>query len=170
MTSLEPPMKVEDYTQGVGNIVTNLQALETIVRYFLIRANNQDIEFPKPGEQDAPINYLTAYKSLGPLIRLYNEKLTADEQKCAVDPDVVGIRDAFAHGRLVTSTALPFTLWKFGEPINTRVKVEFCETLTSEWLKKTWLKIDAEREKVAQCFRSRKYEGLLRSPHLTQQA
>jgi len=153
-------MKIEDHTQGVGNIVTNLQALETVVRYFLIKATHQAAEFPKPGDEQVPINYLTAYKSLGPLIRTYNEKLTTDEQKYAVDPGVVKVRDAFAHGRLVTAAALPYTLWKFGEPINTRVKVEFCETLTSEWLKKTWLQIDAEREKVMQCFKSRKYEGL----------
>ncbi len=129
-------MRIEEHTQGVGAIVTNLQALETVLRIFLLKATDQNAEFPKLGSADASINYLTAYKSLGPLIRLYNEKLTDAEQKYAIDLNVVKIRDAFAHGRLVTMTELPYTLWKFGEALNTRVTVDFCEVLTADWLKK----------------------------------
>ena len=153
-------MKIEEHTQGVGAVVTNLQALETVLRFFLLKATGQAAEFPKPGESNTSINYLTAYKSLGPLIGLYNEKLTDAEKKYAVDLAVVKIRDAFAHGRLVTSSELPYTLWKFGDAINTRVAVDFREVLTADWLKKTWLMIDAERGKIVDCFKSRGYTGL----------
>ena len=44
-------MKAEDHTQWVGGIVTNLQALETVLRYFLAKLRNEVVEFPKPGDQ-----------------------------------------------------------------------------------------------------------------------
>jgi hypothetical protein len=41
----------EDHTKGVGAIVTNQQALETVLRYFLAKMNNEDIQFPKVGDK-----------------------------------------------------------------------------------------------------------------------
>src|ERR1700730_3270294 len=124
-------MKAEEHTKSVGAIVTNLHALETVIRYFLLKANGQALDFPEPGANDTSITYLTDYRSLGGLVRLYNEKLTDAEARYMVDLEaVLKIRDAFAHGRLVTTSELPATLWKFGEPINGRVPIEFCEVLT----------------------------------------
>jgi hypothetical protein len=54
-------MKVEDHTKSVGAIVTNLQALETVLRYFLLKANGQPPDFPKMGVKDTSITYLTDY-------------------------------------------------------------------------------------------------------------
>jgi hypothetical protein len=123
-------MKVEDHTKSVGAIVTNLQALETVLRYFLLKANGQQVDFPKPGAKDTSITYLTDYRSLRALIRSYNESLTEAEAKYGIDLEaVMKIRDAFAHGRLVTTSELPATLWKFAEPVNGRVPIEFCEVL-----------------------------------------
>lgn len=73
---------------------------------------------------------------------------------------MVRIRDAFAHGRLLTSTEIPARLWKFGQAKQRKVKVEFSEELTPEWLKKTYLMIDGERQKVIDCFKARGYQGL----------
>jgi hypothetical protein len=93
--------------------------------------------------------------------RLYNEKLTDAEARYKVESEtVIKIRDAFAHGRLVTTSELPATLWKFGAPVNGRVPVEFCEVLTLDYLTKTWKMLDAERAKVVDCFNSRGYQGL----------
>jgi hypothetical protein len=154
-------VKAEEHTKSVGAIITNLQALETVLRYFLLKENGQPPDFPKPGARDTSINYLTDYRSLRTLIRLYNEKLSSGETQYAVDPEaVLKIRDAFAHGRLVTTSELPVTLWKFGEPINGRVPIEFCEVLTPDYLTKTWKMIDNERGKVVDCFKARKYQGL----------
>jgi hypothetical protein len=41
----EAALKVEEHTQGVGGIVTNLQALETVLRYFLAKLHNEVVEF-----------------------------------------------------------------------------------------------------------------------------
>jgi hypothetical protein len=154
-------MKAEEHTKSVGAIITNLQALETVIRYFLLKANGQALDFPEPGAKDTSITYLTDYRSLGSLVRLYNEKLTDAEARYTVDLEaVLKIRDAFAHGRLVTTSELPATLWKFGEPINGRVPIEFCEVLTLDYLTNTWKMVDNERGKVVDCFKARQYEGL----------
>src|SRR5260370_4656561 len=138
-------MKVEEHTKNVGAIVTNLQALETVLRYFLLKVNNQVPDFPKQGSVDVTITFLTDYRSLRGLIGSYNEKLTDAERQYAVDLEaVIRVRDAFAHGRLMTTSELPATLWKFGEPMNGRVPVEFCEILTLDYLTRTWKMIDAE--------------------------
>lgn len=154
-------MKADDHTKSIGAIVTNLQALETVIRYFLLRVNRQVPDFPEPGAKDTSITYLTDYRSLRSLITSYNDKLTDAEARYAVDLEaVIKIRDALAHGRLVTTSELPATLWKFGEPVNGRVPIEFCEVMTLDYMTKTWKMIHRERGKVADCFNARGYEGL----------
>ena len=153
-------MKPEDHTQWVGAIVTNLQALETCLRYFLVRLRKQDPQFPKVGDRDAKKTYMTRYLSLGKIIRKYNSVLNPTEVKYRVNEEVVHIRDAFAHGRLVTPTELPARLWKFGNSKNGRITIEFSEELTLDWLKSKALMIAGEKDKVVECFNARGYEGL----------
>ena len=38
--------------------------------------------------------------------------------------------------------------------------IEFCEELTAEWLKKTTLLVDQQRQKGVDCFHARGYQGL----------
>jgi hypothetical protein len=153
-------VEAKDHTQWVGAIVTNLQALETVLRYFLLIRRGEKPQFPKPGDQDAAKTYLTCFLSLGTLIKTYNKALDDTEKQFKVDRTVVRIRDSFAHGRLLTSTELPARLWKFGSSKKKRVKIEFCEELTVEWLKSTSTMIDRERQKVVDCFQARGYKGL----------
>jgi len=153
-------LKAEDHTQWVGAIVTNLAALETVLRRYLVAARSQNAPFPKPGDRDAKKSYLTGYFFLNELIKKYHNTLTDQEAKFRVDTRVVGIRDAFAHGRMVTETGLPFHLWKFGRASKGRVPVEFSKELTTDWLKETALMIEREKEKVVQCFKSRDFKGL----------
>lgn len=158
----EAGMKGSDHTLPLGSIVTNLQALETHIRYFLLRASGQQPSFPKKGDKDAAENYLTLFISLGELVKKYNSALSSDEAKFRVDEWVVAVRNALAHGRLVTETEIPATLWKFGPSKDGRVPVEFCETLTKEWMVKTSNFIAREIQKVLSCFAGRRYEGLRR--------
>jgi hypothetical protein len=154
-------LKAEEHTQGIGAVITNLQALETVVRYFLARRHEQDIQFPNIGDEEAAENYLTRWVGLDKLAKNYNGALTAEEAKFKVQrEEVVRIRDAFAHGRLLTSAQIPARLWKFSQARQGKVRVEFSEELTPEWLKKTWLMIDGERQKVMDCFKARGYQGL----------
>jgi hypothetical protein len=106
-------------------------------------------------------NGLTSYVSLSALVNRFNNSLKPDEQRFKVDSQVVIIRDAMAHGRLITSEEkLPYQLWKFGQPKNGRVPVEFYKELTVEWLTETKRLIDAQRQKVVDCFKARGYQGL----------
>ena len=141
----------------MGAIVTNLQALETVLRYFLAKLRNEVVEFPEPGDQTAKFSYLTRHTSLGKLIRTFNEALAEAEKKFEVDIGVVHIRDAIAHGRLVTTKELPLRLWKFGPRRNGHVDIEFSEELTADWLKNTSTMIEREKQKVVDCFTARGY-------------
>lgn len=153
-------VKIEEHTQWVGAIVTNLQALETVLRYFLAKTRNEVVEFPKVGDKTVKLTYLTRHTSLGKLIRTFNEALAEEEKKFEVDIGVVHVRDAIAHGRLVTTKELPFRLWKFGPRKNGQVDIEFSEELTADWLKKTSAMIDGEKQKVLDYFAARGYQEL----------
>jgi hypothetical protein len=144
-----------------GGLLTNLQALETALRYFLLRRSRQDPQFPKVGDTAASETYLTNYMSLGYLIDEYNKDLGDSEKKFEVAKTVVDIRDAFAHGRLLTALKQPpYRLWKFGTASDHRVPIEFCKELTSEWLREKSDMIYTEKEKVISCFNARGYRGL----------
>jgi hypothetical protein len=148
---------------GVGSIVTNLQALETVLRGFLVERYDQCAAFPKMGDATACRNYLTAYESLGSLISEYHGLLEETEKKFSIDPTVVRVRDALAHGRLIsrgTDPGPPFELWKFGKVKDGKIQVEFSQILSEEWLKATWLLIDAERQKVLDCAKAKGYTQL----------
>jgi hypothetical protein len=154
-------MDHSEHVTGVGAIVTNLQTLETSLRIFLVRRYDQDLEFPRLGDTSARQNYLTAFEPLGALIDEYNKSLTLAEQQFIIDFDAVRVRDALAHGRLVLSEppAWPATLWKFGKINDGRAPVEFCETLTVDWMKVQYTKIQKQHDTVVSCFTSRGYKG-----------
>jgi hypothetical protein len=152
-------VEVDDYTRLAGAIITNLQALETVLRYHSMGAKAREVQFPKPGERDAVENDLTSWTFLGKLIKRFNSSLGPDEQQYKVDAQVLVIRDAFAHGRLVTTDEkLPFTLWL--KPDERPVPVEFHQELTQEWLTKTRDMILDQKQKVIDCFNARGYQGL----------
>jgi hypothetical protein len=110
-------MDFKEHCLQVGYIHTNLAALESSLRFFLLKANDQTFIVPKTEDADAPINYITKYISLGALIKGYNDELTESERATyLVSDDPVRIRDSLAHGRLVApGNTFPVTLWKFGQ-------------------------------------------------------
>jgi hypothetical protein len=78
-------MDWKDHTHQVGGIVTNLQALETCLRYFHLGLRGQQLQFPKPGDADAAENMLTSFKFLGELVDSYNKALKDSEKPFTVD-------------------------------------------------------------------------------------
>ena len=152
-------MKVEDHTQGIGAIITNLAALETVLRYFMSRVKRENPEFPKPGDRQAKKNYLTRNIALQNLIRNYNGVLRSTESAYSVDKrGMVRVRNAFAHGRILTTTEIPARLWNFiGSDKKGYMDIEFDEEMNDDWLKRTSLKIDVEKQKVVDCFKARGY-------------
>jgi hypothetical protein len=151
------------HINGIGNIVTNLQALETTLRGFLVEQYDQCAQFPNMGEKIACRNYLTNWISLGELIEDYHRDLGEHEKQYSIDLSVVLVRDALAHGRLFvrgSNPSPPFELWKFGKAKDGKMPVEFSETLTEEWLKAKWLFIRAQQQKVVNCAKTRGYKRL----------
>ena len=153
-------MDANEHCRLIGGIVTNFQALELHLRYFLLRANGQPLAWPKPGEQQVANNYLTNRKPLNVLLDEYNDGLRKGEEQFSVDREIVDVRDAIAHGRLVTPDVFPATLLKFSKARGGHVRVDFSKLLTREWLVATSNKIDKEREKVLNLFKARGYKGL----------
>jgi hypothetical protein len=94
-------MDYKDHIAGVGSIVTNLQGLASVLRRFLVERYGQCSKFRKMGDTTACRSCLTAFESLGPLIKEYHG-LEEPEKQFSVDETVVPIRDALAHGRLIT--------------------------------------------------------------------
>lgn len=156
----EGELRAEEHLRLTGGIVMNLQALELTLRLFLLKARKQSIDWPKPTDTLILENYVTNQLSMAPVIDDFNRELTdAEKLKFTVDKTVVDVRDAIAHGRLVTPTeGFPATLWKFGKLKDGRVPATNI-TLSKNWLVKTSNHIDAQRGKVLECFKSRGYEG-----------
>jgi hypothetical protein len=155
-------MDDKDHVRCVGAIVTNLQALETSLRFFLGRRYDQHLAFPKPGQTSACRNYLTDFASLGELIEGFNKSLTPQEANFKIDFEAVRVRDALAHGRLLVPDppSWPATLWKFGKVRDGRMPVEFCQELTVEWMTDQYVKIQKQHLTVVDCCKSRDYKGL----------
>jgi hypothetical protein len=105
----------------------NLTALESSLRFFLLKANGETFVAPKPGDADVPLTHMTNFASLGWLITEYNAKLNAEESEgFALDESSVHVRDALAHGRLTSpSREFPLTLWKFGRVKSGHVPIEY---------------------------------------------
>jgi hypothetical protein len=146
---------------GVGKIVGNLHSLELLLRLFLCEAKGEIIEFPKSQAGTMPETHLTNFMSLGDLIKSYNATLSATEKAHSVDPTVVQVRDAIAHGRLTSlSGTFPLTLYKFGRPdAQKMVPIEFAEQITEQWLDGRRHLILDQIRKVHECGKARKYKS-----------
>ena len=73
------------------------------------------------------------------------------------------VRDAgITHGRLVTTSEMPFRLWKFGDHKGENVEIEFSEELTANWLKTTSATIESEKQRVGDCLRRGVIRGSVR--------
>src|SRR5665213_103137 len=168
MMVMADKMTAQDHVVAVGSIITNLQGLETVIRIFLARTKDQKWRFPSSSDEFVDENYVTNFRSLGSLIDEYNGLLSNDEQEFKVDRSVVDIRDAFAHGRLLSvGNVYPATLYKFGVSRNGRVPIVFQEVLTVEWLNRKKLMVRDEQMKVVNCHKKHGYKGSERTPSPT---
>ena len=149
------------YLLGLGKIVSNLQSLEVCLRVFLCDANGQTFKFPKPGDNSLPDSYLTNYDSLGKLVGDYNAMLDVGDKVFEVDSQVVHIRDALAHGRLMSPGELfPLTLFRFDRPANGSAGIRFIVELTEAWFEKNRKLIHEQMMKVVECSKKRNYPSI----------
>lgn len=148
-------MTDKDYAMLLGMVLANLQGLELHLRAFLyVEAdpphtplpNGKNLNDLAVGDEVA-VNALTSWDSLGDLIKRYNKLVDKNRR---VDPSVVELRDALAHGRVsALEPSGHFRLMKFTQPNNGMVKVVFSQVLTEEWLVKQVKRTLSEVKKVA---------------------
>jgi hypothetical protein len=138
-------MPDEGYATKLGKIWGNFHSLETVLRAILAQRDlrealtaDQSFETLAAGDlvRETP---LTDYASLGQIIKQFNTVVSADRR---IDPTLVELRDALAHGRVWSSNgSFPLRLLKFDRPKDGSVRVTWATTLTDEWL-------DQQRERV----------------------
>ena len=158
-------LTVDDYNIRIGTIVINLQSLETTIRFFFFRKNGETEPFPKAGSGDdyVPHTSLTAFCQLRKWIRKYNGALSEKEVKeYKISENNADVRDAIAHARLIAPDppSLPYTMWRFGEPVDGKVQVKMCQILSKDWLDQTIKSIYADQHRVIGCFKARGYKGM----------
>jgi hypothetical protein len=132
-----------DIATKLGHIVTNLQSLEFSLRLFL-----DEIQGHPRHTKDRPTNfseltvgewvpedYFTNYDTLKQLIRKANIELQAHGLSECIDESLVELRDAIAHGRVLSlHPDGPFRILKFSKPIDGRAQVKISTEITPKWL------------------------------------
>lgn len=161
---------IDRYAHGVGAILVNLQSLELMLRLFLTHASGQMITLPSAAGQDVQETFLTNYMTLGELVDEYNQRLSASEGSFRIDRSVVAIRDALAHGRLLSvepidSPGLTVTMFTFQKPDRKGlVKVKGVEKLEPGLLAVKRQFVRRQAEVVGACSSHRGYTVLRNSP------
>jgi hypothetical protein len=149
-------MNLEDYTSAMGKIVVNLHSLEFALRNFLwgqedrqgLENWNTCITQLQVG-QSVPVNAFSNYDTLKKLIAKFNNVVQLIDSGLCVDPDIVTIRDAIAHGRIWASNPQPpMQLVKFDIPKNGTVTVTHTELIDDNWLKVQKTRLFTEIQKV----------------------
>jgi hypothetical protein len=137
-------MIIEQHANQLGSLVANFHSLEFVLRIFLNRLPNaRSIGVPLGTNiytlavgTELPENDLTSYETLGELIKRYNLEVTAHKAGDPIDPSLVIVRDALAHGR-VSSNEIdePLRLLKFDKPSKGYVRITFNELMNEPWFK-----------------------------------
>lgn len=152
-------MDIDEHAKRIGYLHTNLTALESSLRFFLLKVDKQKFRVPKQGDVDAPLSWMTRWVSLGDLIKRYNGELTAKEREnFLITQESVNLRDAIAHGRIHSpELKFPWTITKFGKQKEGRVLIDLHEQMTIEWLDKAYKLVGEHKNKVDACSKGRSF-------------
>ena len=146
----------DDYQRNLGRLVQNLQALEFVLRAFLVNLSgpgpNYGVDFNawQVGES-VPEDAFTNYDSLGVLIDKFNEAVRQhDDSFVLARRHVVDLRDALAHGRVSSSdpSLSPMRLLKFSPPRQGAVEVTYASDVDGAWFLEEALKVEGLVRKV----------------------
>jgi len=156
-------MDLSEHATMMGKLLVSFQCLEYALRAFLYErrdppheplASGTDLDTMTFGDV-LPENAITRWDSLTHLIKRYNRAIS--DGQLAVDPSLVDLRDALAHGRMAASLSeRNLALIKFTRPYAGRVEVGFREELSKEWREIQIKRVLAECEKVGREASSRK--------------
>ena len=126
-------MNADEHSLNLGRLVGNLQSLEATIRTFLART-------------DPSINSIINGDTLGPLVRKYNNQLAGNEPY-SIDPQVLKIRNALAHGLVLapSNMSLPLTLYHKGRAY----------VMTVDWFQDKQKLVQAQTNSVLDCAKKR---------------
>jgi hypothetical protein len=154
-------MDLDQHASGIGKLVGNFQTLECVLRIYLCEDRHEPINFPEPGSQHVQETHLTNFDTLGELIDKYNATLDASTKPFQIDRSVVAIRDAIAHGRVISNAPEPpIRLFKFNRPRNGVVTLAFDQLLDEKWFADSRELVSREVHKVVDMSRHRGFKSL----------
>ena len=143
--------QLSHYVEELGKVIGNLQSLELILRFYLLKHEgapmlSSHLDTVTVGDV-VPKNALTDYRSLGQLLDAYNERVGPQDALQA--EEIVRLRDALAHGRLLArQPGPPFRLLKFSDPKKGPIKIEIDESIDRSWLATKKALVNTAMEKV----------------------
>jgi len=147
-------MDLSQHATMLGKLLVSFHCLEYALRAFLYERDPPHEPLAPGTDLDTMIfgdvvaeNAITRWDSLTHLIKRYNRAIS--DVQLAVDPSLVDLRDALAHGRMAASLSeRNFALVKFTRPYAGRVEVGFRQELSEEWMENQIKRVLAECEKV----------------------
>lgn len=152
--------KQDQHALRLGWLVGNLQSIETLLRFYLLKVETPDASGPLekiPGEGEyLPASSISDYRQLSALISAYN-KTVGKESGLRLDPEIVRLRDAIAHGRTTKPSGYPnMFLFKFESDKGKtgRHLVSFSVEMTPQWFRDRNEFLLGEIEKVRTAVRS----------------
>lgn len=131
---------LDDYAMKLGKFWINFNSLELLLRLYLTKKNSEsEIGLELNIGDVCGLSHLTNYDSFKELAAKYNASVS-NQYKIDIS-EINRLRDAIAHGRVVSKTdlpMLPMTVVKFSKPSKDTkmVTVEIKETLTAAYLDK----------------------------------
>ena len=150
----------QTHAECFGQLFSDLLSLELMLRLCLLRKSSQEssmknLEKLKKGD---PVdeNAVTNYDSLGDIIGKFN--LAFDKTYWIDETRVVDLRNALAHGRIISTKPYPMRIYKFNKPVEGKVKVLIAEEMTLDWFRKNIKFISNEIDRIKKI-----YEGLKKS-------
>jgi hypothetical protein len=150
-------MNLEKYAHQLGRLHGNLASLEFALRAYLYAhadlphqplPNGMVLTSLRVGDS-IPENALTDYSTLAQLISRYNRSIPASHAKLSIDPNIVDLRDALAHGRVASSDSEDdFFLLKFSKPSFGQTTITYSQQLSSAWLNQQIDRVRTELDKI----------------------
>jgi hypothetical protein len=149
----------EKHALALGKVLLNFHALEISLRHFFrayeaaMNPNNTRVQVKaKPVGQIVPMDSFSVHDSLNGLVRKFNSIVGSAHRELTVDPAVIELRDALAHGRVWSEkSGAPVQLLRFTKPTPGKVTISIthADTVDEAWLDAQGTRVALETEKVA---------------------
>lgn len=162
MSKINHPVKIEDKqrtseldksAEWFGILFLNLLSLELMLRLCILRKKGQEYQWNeqincKKGDFINE-NALTNFDTLTKVIETFNSEPEFEKDRIVDKDRIVGLRNALAHGRLLSSEPPPpMRLYKFGRQKNGKVRVIIAENMTRNWFQENVKFIGSETIRI----------------------